>query len=77
MGTAAATLHHCFDTLADVSGGVGGDMGEVLAVAVIHEHGVRAVAYARAIGLARPGACSEQLATLGDLMHQARNGGLN
>lgn len=31
--TAAATLHQCFDTLADVSDGVGEDLGEVLAVA--------------------------------------------
>lgn len=74
---AAATLHQCFDTLADVSGGVGEDMGEVLAVAVIHEHGVRAVSYARALSLCRPGAAGEGLATLGGLIREARSGGLS
>lgn len=77
MTHAAATLHQCFDTLADVSDGVGGDLGEVLAVAVIHEHGVRAVSYARPLTLCRPEAAAEGLATLGGLMREARNGGLS
>lgn len=76
MGT-AATLHQCFDTLADISDGVGGGMGAVLAVAVIHEHGVRAVSYARSLGLSRPEAAAEGLAALGGLMREARNGSLS
>lgn len=76
MGT-AASLHQCFDTLAAVSEGVGDDWGEVLAVAVIHEHGVRAVTYARALTLAEPEAASEGLATLGGMMREVRHGGLS
>lgn len=74
---AGASLHQCFNALAEVSDGAGDGWGEVLAVAVIHEHGVRAVTYARPLALAKPEATAEGLSTLGVLMREARNGGLS